>query len=113
MLACSYEMSAHQEYATFVSQHGAVRDQRPYALTHGLDECIRQLSDACSRWSSVRYWLAHLDADEAKQEQGRAMVRQLSEATLLHQRRVERLLLRVQEEQVQHWYRRQEEGARS
>ncbi len=109
LLACSYEMSARNEYATFVS-YGSMRDHRPYALTHGLDECIRQLSDACSRWSSVMYWLAHLD-DEAQQSLD--VVRQLSEASSLHQRRVERLLLRVQEEQVQHWYRRQEEGARS
>jgi hypothetical protein len=104
LLACSYEMSAHKEYATFAS-HGSARDQRPYALTHGLDECIRQLSDACSRWSSVMYWLAQLD-DEA--QQGLDLVRQLSEASSLHQRRVERLLLRVQEEQVHHRYQRQE-----
>ncbi len=97
LLACSYEMSAHKEYATCVS-YGNTRDQRPYTLTHGLDECIRQLSDACSRWSSVRYWLAHLD-DEA-QEEACDVIRQLTEATCAQQRRVERLLLRVQESRL-------------
>jgi hypothetical protein len=103
-LACSYEMCAHKEYILF--QQGFHRD-RPRILLRGLEECITQLSEACSRWSSVLYWLGHLD-DEP--DDVREVVRRLSEATRTQQRRVERLLLRVQEEQVHQLHR--QEGVR-
>jgi hypothetical protein len=98
-LACSYEMCAHKEY--LLCQHGSYRD-RPRNRMRGLEECITQLSEACARWSSVLYWLGHLD-DEP--EAVRAVVRRLTEATRMQQRRVERLLLRVQEEQVAELHR--------
>jgi hypothetical protein len=103
-LACSCEMSAHKEY--ILEQDGDYRD-RPRFLTRGLDECITQLSEACSRWSSVLYWLARLD-DEP--DDVLEVVRHMTEATRTQRRRVERLLLRVQEEQVQALRRR--EGVR-
>ncbi len=102
-LALSAEMSAHKEYILF--QGGSSHDC-PRFLTHGLDECITQLSEVCSRWSSVLYWLGHV-TDEP--DEVLAVVCQITAATRTQQRRVERLLLRVQEEQVQ-VLRRQEEA---
>jgi hypothetical protein len=104
-LACSYELCAHKEYILF--QQGYHRD-RPRILLRGLEECITQLSEACARWSSVLYWLGHLD-DEP--DDVLAVVCRLTEATRSQQRRVERLLLRVQEEQVAALHR--QEGTRT
>ncbi len=104
-LACSYEMGAHKEYILF--QHGYHRD-RPRSRMRGLEECITQLSEACARWSSVLYWLGHLD-DEP--DDVCTVVLRLTEATRMQQRRIERLLLRVQEEQVAELHR--QEGTRT
>ena len=100
-LACSYEMSAHKEYILF--QQGSYRD-RPRILMRGLEECITQLGEACARWSSVLYWLGHVD-DEP--DDVLAVVRRLTEATRSQQRRVERLLLRMQEEQGHELHRQE------
>jgi hypothetical protein len=100
-LACSYEMCAHKEY--ILCQHGSYRD-RPRSRMRGREKCITQLGEACARWSSVLYWLGHLN-DEP--DEVLAVVRRLTGATRMQQRRVERLLLRVQEEQVAELHRQE------